>query len=108
MTYDPLHKKWLLLDWNLYLFIPKILSDEEADMVFSMMYRGATFVRFKRTLPASGTTRSPVLYCVSMVKHILGVKSWAITPFQLYCALLFAGGQEIVPKPLADKDDKDG
>lgn len=102
ITYDPVHKVWLLADWNMYNLGIQILTTEEADILFSMMWYGATFVRFTSEQPDSATTRSVCLYCVSMIKHLLGVKSLAITPYQLFCALKKRGGRVIVPKEIQE------
>lgn len=97
-TYDPLHGLWLFVDWNMYNLEPKVLGEAEADILFSLMYEGATFLRYTSHRPKRATTRSVCLYCVSMIKHLLGVKSFAVTPYQLFCALKKNGGEVIVPQ----------
>ena len=97
IRYSPKFGHWIITDWNAYHLDIKILDREETELVFAQLIFGATCLRFKPRRPAGGSVKSVLLYCVPALKHLLGVKTWAVTPYQLYCYLIENGGIEVEP-----------
>lgn len=79
---------WILIDWTAEGLSVQALRGETVDaLIVESVSRGVVLA----ARPCPGGTRSglrlPVLYCVPMVKHLLGLDSWAVTPWQLFCEL---------------------
>ena len=108
LRYDPKKHLWIRMDWNRYCMDVGWNDSEEVELIFSQLFFGGSCVLFKPKWQESGTTRSIALYCVSAVKHLLGVKSWALTPFQLYRHLMANGGTEIFAAGHSKKETYDG
>lgn len=96
MRYDPVFDLWFLVDWHAYSLAIWPLDKEDAATFFGFVEAGsAKCVKITPQWHPNGTARIPVLYCVGAIKHLLGIKSFAVTPYQLYCHLLAIGGKEI-------------
>ena len=98
LRYNPENDRWIKLDWNGYCLDAGIVTDAEVELIFGQLYvGGAHCVKFRPRWRKTCIARSILLYCVSATKHLLGVTSWAVTPYQLYCYLLANGGTEVFP-----------
>lgn len=89
-------KVWVLVDWTAEGLAVLTLRDETADaLIVESVNRGRVLaVRQGGDFPAHGL-RLPVLYCVPMVKHLVGLRSRAVTPWQLFCELRRRGCPEM-------------
>ena len=104
LRYSPRNDKWIKLDWNGYCLDAGIIEDVEVELIFGQLYvGGAHCIKFRPLWRENCTARSILIYCVSAVKHLLGVTSWAVTPYQFYCYLLANGGIEIFPAGQIDQ-----
>lgn len=65
-----------------------------ADALNLALDSGHRVLRYEATLPLDDWPRG-VITCVSVVKAIVGLRSLAVTPYQLYGALLKAGADEL-------------
>lgn len=80
--------------WNRY---------EEADYLVGDMVKNCTCIELESQANTIALPR--FLYCVSFIKHVIGVsKPWILTPYQLYCELHKLGGKEIFLDTEGDKD----
>jgi hypothetical protein len=86
--YCPGVKLWLVYDvqWS---STRVILMDKAAIMAWS---RGCDVLKIARTGQRIGLSSRLGLYCVSAVKHLIGLKCVAITPGSLYRHILRNGG----------------
>lgn len=88
---------WLMLDWSRAGLAVLALTPAEVDRFVAMasVNRG----RFLKVRPGDrriGRRRAVALsYCVPVVKHLLGLRFFALTPWQLFCALRRRGCPEI-------------
>ena len=99
MRYDPSLRFWYLVDWGLYNLNIDIATDEEiTDLIQLIITSDAHALKVVRKHQTSQVPRSIVFYCVSAAKHLVGSLSWAVTPRQLYCALLKDGAEPIFVK----------
>ena len=80
---------WLLFDWSLWKLTVATLNDAQTEGLLKVIescghaLMGQQEVRL-RDWPR---LRLPIHNCVTGLKHLLGIESTAITPWQLYCAL---------------------
>jgi hypothetical protein len=106
--YDTLFEGWQLIEWSeLGLFFGPI-SDAELDRYTIMLCdHDGRILRYK----AKERERSKMFpwiswsYCVSGAKHLANLRSPAMTPDQLFRALLRDGGRAAFTSNLEDGDD---
>ena len=95
ITYDPETARWFIVDWHICFLVAQPLQDEMVEMLILMAkLEDYKIVRFKPKHDGRIRYRFGWNYCVSAMKHLLGLQSWAVTPYQLYCHLLKKGGKE--------------
>ena len=96
--------RWLVADWGYQGHAIYLLSAEEIRPVFTALmvqgkvlrYRTAAFDN-RRDLRV--LTEWP-LHCVAMVRNLLGIRRWCLTPWQLFCALRAASASPMFePEP---------
>lgn len=95
ISYNAQIGSWFLVDWSAYgLWCQPVMSTEVDIVLATAMEQGWPVLKMKsrtcHAMPIFGT------FCVNAVKHLLGVRSFAITPYQLYCALRKMGAEVIV------------
>lgn len=87
--YDGCSEKYLFLDWSHnQLNVLMVNSDNLADLIVKT---NAKVLRVELPLTQHNKRHLPSfpMYCVSFVKHCLGIKGWTIiTPKQLYRRLI--------------------
>lgn len=94
--YYPGFKGWLYVDPQFGRLRLLMISHEQHKLVLNEI-EGATLVRFEvgeRAFRASLPSRL-FLYCVPVIKYLIGLSCVAITPCGLYRQLLKSGGIEI-------------
>lgn len=101
MGYDTIRDTWLILDWT----HEKLSLCQIPDGDFSTFIAGLTHPdsngRVLRLPDDWQPTRLdpwiwPCLsYCVTQVKHLIGLRDFSLTPYQLFCALRAKGATEI-------------
>lgn len=83
--------RWILYDPLSRRAEVAILTGEQIDRVIaSCRAKGSKFLHFRSHRRHLFQRLTPI-YCVSCVKHVLGVRGWAWTPRQLYRLLLRLG-----------------
>jgi len=88
-------RAWLQVDCMLNLLDVRSFADAEMTLVLEVLAsHRARILVLERTVVSRGILRIPI-YCVSTVKHLLGVRCWALTPWQLYRALERRGARRI-------------
>lgn len=97
VDYDPKADVWMKAECASRRMIFDIYKEDESDFLIGSLVEYATCVDAKGFKTAIYLPRW--LYCVSFVKHFLGIKKWWIfTPYQLYCELRKQGHQHIFEK----------
>jgi hypothetical protein len=97
LRYDPKSKVWILLDWNSAHLESKVVNRDDVELFFGQLYHGASCVRMKPLWRPAGPPRSSLMYCVTAIKHLMGIDCWAVTPYQLYSTLIRNGAIEVWP-----------
>jgi len=94
---------WLQVDCLFNLLDVRSFTSAEMPVVLeNLALQGATCLGLEREI---GKVRPRVFfYCVSTVKHLLGLQSLAMTPWQLYCALERRGARKIDLGVLLESD----
>jgi hypothetical protein len=90
--YCPEADVWIFADWTAEGLAIFALDDERVDAMLLGLADIAVILETK----TAGERPFPLgwpLFCVSMTKHLIGLKSWAWTPWQLYRALLRRGAR---------------
>ena len=97
VDYDPKADVWMKAECASRRMIFDIYKEEESDFLIGSLVEYATCVDAKGFKTATYFPRW--LYCVSFVKHFLGINKWWIfTPYQLYCELRRQGHKHIFEK----------
>jgi hypothetical protein len=83
--------RWFLIDWTWDTVALVSLDGLEVDqLVLGIQLTGGRILKFHRW--PSRARRTPVLcWCVPFIKHLIGLPSHALTPYQLYCDMLNSG-----------------
>lgn len=103
VDYDPKAKVWLKAECASKSMVFNAYKEDESDLLVGSLIEYATCVDATGTKTAIYFPRW--LYCVSFVKHFLGInKWWIITPYQLYCELRRQGHQHIFEKEQGDSN----
>lgn len=69
-------------------------ADQAPAMFAELAEHAAAVVRFPARQDRFGAP--PVSHCIGAVKGLLGIRSWALTPFGLYRDLLARGGEPVM------------
>jgi len=86
---------WIVIDPLMGHTDVRVAMDQEIDRTIGVLKAGGgRILRVDRTKRYRWTLRGPV-YCVTTVKHLLGLDGYAFTPEQLYHALLRRGATEV-------------
>lgn len=86
---------WLQVDGLSNILDVRSFADVEMRVVMALLREaGAAAIAVDRRVVSRGIFRGP-LYCVPTVKHLLGVRACALTPWQLYRALRRRGGRPV-------------
>jgi hypothetical protein len=104
------HRVWVFLDWTASGLTAYLARDAEVDALICYMIRhdGRVLRMAKpdRDRPRVAGPRWPApFYCVTAVKHVAGIRSWALTPWQLFGTLQRRGATELF---LRVKEELDG
>jgi hypothetical protein len=97
MGFDTSSELWVLMDWHHRGLYVMGLDGERADQLIAhVLDRGGCWLNCEvhDARPLVFPFGFPIS-CVGLAKHILGLRSWAVTPRQLYCALRRAGHRPI-------------
>ncbi len=93
--YDVVFEHWNLIEWTELGLFYGIIDDHELDMYVTLSkLNGGEILRYKaiekptQYLPSFGAD-----YCVAGAKHLANIKSWALTPDQLFSALQRRGAR---------------
>lgn len=90
VDYDPIANVWMKAECASERMNFQVFSGDEVDALVGTLCTYATCVDAQGDKNATYFPRW--LYCVSFVKHFLGIKKWwIVTPYQLYCELLKQG-----------------
>lgn len=90
-------ERWVYVDPALHWTVIRVLTQEQAGPQIAALLEQSTAVLRVASRPGRGC--APTFpWCVGQIKALLGIKSWALTPWQLYRALLARGAE---PVPMA-------
>ena len=103
VRYEPELDLWMKFECASQKFNFEFLTKEEADYLAYDMLENCICVE---TEAMDASIYAPRwLYCVSFVKHIIGVrKPWVMTPYQLYCELIKRQHRIIFTKEQGEDD----
>ena len=102
LRYDAIAGCWFVVDWSSHGLYCEPAKRSDVNKIFAhCIEQNWPCLKFTSKvyygMPVFG------FYCVSAVKHLLGFKSWAVTPYQLYCALKKSGAKEIFVEDMSNK-----
>jgi len=98
VCYDTEMDTWYKFEYATQRFNFEWMRREEADWLIADLMYNCTCLQIEGR-------KNPVylprwLYCVSFIKHVVGInKPWILTPYQLYCELRKMGAEDIFLKP---------
>ncbi len=104
MRYDAKVDCWVLCEWlgrNLHI---ELLTGEKVEWMFHQASVQGNMIAYEGRYPERLVLnfRMPI-YCVTWVKHLLGLKGcFAVTPYQLFCALRKRGGSVMFSEEKSD------
>lgn len=88
---------WLVTEWNAGGLMVAAIDREALDDYIALVCRHGCVLE-----PPAGMKRRRVayrprlgLYCITAVTELLGLSTWALTPWQLACALRRRGAREM-------------
>ena len=103
VRFDTKNDIWTKYEFSTLGFRFESYKGEEADMLFDNMMNYWTCLAV--VVEDKPVYMPRLMYCVSFVKHIVGInKFWVMSPYQLYCELLKNGA---VPM-FEEQGDKNG
>ena len=103
VRYDPELDLWIRFECASQRFNFELLSEEAADYLVYDMVENCLCVEVEAVDNSIYAPRW--LYCVSFVKHIIGIrKPWVLTPYQLYCELIKKEHRIIFTKEQGEDD----
>lgn len=103
IRYDTKNDIWTKYEFSTHGFRFESYKGEEADILFANMMNYWTCLDV--VVEDKPIYMPRLMYCVSFVKHIVGIsKFWVMSPYQLYCELLKNGA---VPM-FEEQGDKNG
>lgn len=86
MGYDVDHETWILLDWGADRFDAHLLKEGElVNLIAFIQKHGWEAYKVPQGTLGRNGPRFPFwpFWCTDAVKHIVGIRSWAVTPWQL-------------------------
>lgn len=99
--YDTVRDTWIILDWTWERLSMAQFPDRDLSALIAAITHPDSGGRVL-TLPLDWEPEPgwPVIfpglaYCVTHIKHLIGLRNWALTPYQLFCALRAKGATEI-------------
>ena len=100
--YDTDKQLWLVVDWGKHGLKSRILSNEEVDQLIAFVERHKGCFLLVRAQKARFRFPMMPCWCVTAIRHLLGIRTPLLTPWQLYCALRRRGGAPIFERPCVD------
>lgn len=99
-AYCPGFKVWLIYDvqWS-GTRISLIADNEQGRLAVGRWIDGCEVVKVTRNWKSTGLHSRLGLYCVSAVKHLIGLRCVAATPSALYRHILRSGGMPLATRP---------
>jgi hypothetical protein len=85
---------WIVVDWCSKGLRVKVMDGEDVDLLIAETCRRGKILAWVPQPFMRPAPRLPIC-CVSAVKHQLGLRSWALTPHQLFCELRHLGAREM-------------
>lgn len=77
------HKAWVLVDWSSQGLMVRLLEPKEIGALVVEIYRANGLILGHAAVVDNIVMPRLPIYCVSMVKQLLGLRSFAVTPTQL-------------------------
>lgn len=94
VRYDKETDVWIKLEFGTERFHCSVFRGEQATPMIQALFDFCTCVEYETT--DNAITMPRAMYCVSFIKHLVGLKGfWMVTPYQLYCELIKKGGKPI-------------
>jgi hypothetical protein len=95
--YDPDFNAWHFVEWCGICIHVELWRGEQMDNLFAWLKRDGALISYEAEIDPNKIIKFRMpFYCVSWVKHLLGLRRCAaITPRQLFCALKKRGGSVI-------------
>jgi hypothetical protein len=91
LHYDARLRGWLLAEWGCDGLTLMVLTPEQVDAILVWMNMAGEVWSIDRRA-AKHRPYPRLSYCVPFIARLLNLNTWAITPWQLRCALKRAGG----------------
>ena len=103
VRYDIYTQTWIRLDFASEKFHCDVVKDEDATELVAALKEYCTCLEYEAQ---ENLTYTPVgFYCVSFIKHLLGIRRfWLVTPYQLHCELLKRGATPIFEREIEETE----
>lgn len=96
ISFIPGTNRWLVVDWSLQgLAIYFLMPSEMTPQLSGLQLVGRVLRVAAAEQHSAFRMGTWSLWCVTMVRHVIGFHPFALTPWGLFCALRRAGAQEI-------------
>jgi hypothetical protein len=95
--YDPVVDGWIFAEWAGTCLHIEVWRGEKMDNLFAWLKQDGALISFEVSVDPDNIVKFRMpFYCVTWVKHLLGIrKCAAVTPKQLFSALKKRGGSVI-------------
>jgi hypothetical protein len=94
MSYHADAERWVYVDPALRWTVIRILTQEPAGRQIAVLLEQSTAVLRMASRPGRGG--APAFpWCVGQIKALIGVRTWALTPWQLYRSLIRRGAEHV-------------
>jgi len=104
VRYDPELGVWVTFEFASQRFNFEWCSGDEAAFLVGDLFENHKCIEIESDY-GSAICLPRLIYCVSFVKHILGINNpFILTPYQLYCELIKRGGKPIFESIEGDSD----
>jgi hypothetical protein len=106
--YDAVMEVWNLIEWSEWGLFYGVVSDKELDnYVVFLLTAGGAILRYKAKEGKTRLRFPPISwsYCVSGAKHHANIRSWVLTPDQLFRALRRRGASAAFTAVLEENGD---
>lgn len=98
LRFDRRVRTWIVIDWNSWGLCAQPVTRLDAQLILQRSLENEYPILGYVSRPAKPKRLKFGFSCVESAKHVLGVDTWAVTPYQLYCALKKEGAEDKMMK----------
>lgn len=103
VSWSAAEERWVYFDPALHGTSIRVVTQDQAGPMFDrMLARSAAVVRIASRHERGNAPA--ICFCVGQIKALLGIRSWALTPYGLYLDLKARGAKPVEPCVAADPE----